>query len=713
MGDPLPTADRPPIYAFGPFRVDAESLQLTRDGEPIALPPKVFDVLVVLLRNRHRVVAKEELFRAVWRDVIVSEDSLTQTISAVRRALGDDRTHAEYIATMPRRGYRFVAPVTELEPPAAAPDDLRRVPSSPSPMPAPAPAAPTSRKRWLVPAALAISAAVIAALVATLVVRRGDASSSTPVYLSLEVPRQVTLTSGGFLSPAGDRVAFIAFDDQSPEPRIWLRTLSGPDARVLPGTEGASLPFWSPDGQQIGFFAGGKLKVLDTRGDIVRTLATIDGGTPSGGAWSSGGTILYAGWRSGLVAIGASGGEPRRVTTLDAAHNEAAHRRPQFLPDGRRFLYYVDSVDATQAGTYSATLEGGDRLRIVPSRAVFAEPGYLLYIQDRLLLAQRFDERAGRTTGDATRIIGNVENASEVSAAGQVLTFGGTTAGQLVWMDRQGQMLEPLNTPAQMHNPVFSPDGRYVAASSTEGDLRGVWLIDLMSGASTRAIPAANGPTWSPDGTQLAYYLDTGGVADIYRSPVHSTNTSEVVLRTREPKTVTDWSRRGTVYVTSSPESRFDLWLLPEAGKPMPLVRTPFNEMQGQWSPDGRWLAFASDESGSWSVYVQSFDAPSSKRAVSPGGGGAPRWRPDGRELFYIAPDRTLMSIDVKAGDTWDGARPQPLFKVPVARGLTSRRNFFAVTSDGQRFLFDADGTREPISVLVNWQTLASSQARD
>src|SRR5687768_15513388 len=171
MGDPLPTADRPPSYAFGPFRVDAESLQLTRDEEPIALPPKVFDVLLVLLRNHHRVVTKEELLRAVWRDVIVSEDSLTQTISALRRALGDDRAHAEYIATMPRRGYRFVAPVTELARSAAAPGDPGRVTASILPATAPPPEVLRSGQRWLVPMAFAISAAVIAALVTTFMLR--------------------------------------------------------------------------------------------------------------------------------------------------------------------------------------------------------------------------------------------------------------------------------------------------------------------------------------------------------------------------------------------------------------------------------------------------------------------------------------------------------------------------------------------------------------
>jgi Tol biopolymer transport system component len=196
------------------------------------------------------------------------------------------------------------------------------------------------------------------------------------------------LTSGGFLSPAGDRIAFVAFDAEAANARLWLRTLSEPGAQALPGTEGASLPFWSPDGRQIGFFAGGRLKVIDTAGGIVRTLATIDGGTPSGGAWSSDDTILYAGWRSGLVATSAAGGDTRQVTTLDSARNEASHRRPQFLPGGRRFLYYVDSVDPAQAGTYNASLDTAERTRIAPSRAVYAAPGYLLSVEEGVLLAR-------------------------------------------------------------------------------------------------------------------------------------------------------------------------------------------------------------------------------------------------------------------------------------------------------------------------------------
>jgi Tol biopolymer transport system component len=302
--------------------------------------------------------------------------------------------------------------------------------------------------------------------------------------------------------------------------------------------------------------------------------------------------------------------------------------------------------------------------------------------------------------------MGNVADGAEVTAAEHVLAFGGTTAAQLVWMNRAGETVEPLNTPVELHNPVFSADGRYVAAASTEGDLRGVWLIDVSSGAATRIIAGANGPAWSPDGTQLGYYRETEGVADLFASPIDSADAAQVMLRTRESKTLTDWSRRGTVYVTSNPQSKFDLWLLPPGGSPQPLVQTPFNEMQGQWSPDGRWLAYASDESGDWGVYVQSADDPPVRRAVSPGGGAAPRWRADGRELFYISADRMLMSMAVTPGETWTGSRPEPLFRVPVARGLTSRRNFFAVTPDGERFLFDADGTRNPISVLVNWQAL-------
>lgn len=689
-------------YSFGPFRVDAASVQLSRDGEPVALPPKVFDTLLVLLQHRDRVVTKEELFQAVWRGVVVSEDSLTQTISALRRALGD----GEYILTVPRRGYRFAATVTEAGPHATAPADITP-PVATVAIPA-ATSAPTGSRWRPAPIVALLSAAAVLLLVASLLPRGNTAPGSTPVYFPLEVPPQVTLTSGGFLSPAGDRVAFVAFDTDAANARIWLRTLSGPGARPLAGTEGASLPFWSPDGGQIGFFAGGKLKVIDIDGETVHTLATIDGGTPSGGAWSADDTILYAGWRSGLVAIDAAGGPPREVTTLDAARNESAHRRPQFLPDGQRFLFSVDSADPAQAGTYSATLAGADRARIAATRAVYADPGYLLYVQDRVLLAHRFDADAGQTIGEPVRIMGNVAPGAEVSASDQVLTFGGTTAGQLVWMNRAGETLESLNTPAELHNPVFSPDGKYVAASSTDGDLRGVWLIDVSSGAATRVIPDANGPTWSPDGTQLAYYRDSEGIADLYRSPVHRADAATLVLRTGEPKTLTDWSRQGTVYVTSNPQSKFDLWMLPgeAGGSATPLVRTPFNEMQGQWSPDGRWLAYASDESGNWGVYLQSSDASPDRRAVSPNGGAAPRWRPDGRELFYISPDRMLMSIEVMPGETWTGTRPRALFRAPVARGLTSRRNFFAVTPDGERFLFDADGTREPISVLVNWQSL-------
>ena len=711
--DALGQDSDPVEYLFGPFRVDVAALELWREGELVSLTPKAFDTLVVLLRNRHRVVRKEELISTLWAGSFVSEDSLTQNITALRRALGDDPHAPRVVGTVPRRGYRFIAPATERRPGDQVPaPPAAEVPSVPVPEPpVAAPAPPPARSRvgqWIGLAA----AAVLGASAVALVELRPAPATSAPLRFTIGAPPDTRLASGGSLSPDGRQLAFVATDPAGIT-RLWVQQLETGIARVLEGTEGASKPFWSPDGESLGFFAAGRVKRVGTVGGPVQTIATTVGLSESGGAWGPDDVILFAGFRSGISAVAASGGQVRTVTELDASGQETAHRWPQVLPDGR-FLFSIYAESAERIGTYVGSRDSAERTRLLPDvGGIYAPPGYLLFVRDRVLMAQPFDARMARVTGTPTPIAGDAfppypnTGAALSAAPGGLLAFGGRAPEMILsWFDRAGKPLGAVTAPTTLVNPSLSRDERYLLA----GTGTDIWLIDLAREAPTRVGPG-NTPLLSPDGSRLAFTSGrTSGIADIYMRLAAGRSEDQLFLRTAENKIVNDWSRDGRylVYASTSPETKMDLWAVPITGdpRPMPLLVSAFNEFQAQISPDGKWFAYASDESGTWEVYVQSFPSPGSKRAISAGGGSEPQWRADGRELFYLSGGGTLMSVDVVPGDTLQVSRPQPLFRtaVPIAGELYTPRNHYIPSADGGRFLITTPGdVQDSITVLVNW----------
>ncbi|MBM3820399.1 MAG: hypothetical protein FJW14_15470 [Acidimicrobiia bacterium] len=698
-------------YHFGAFRVDVASLQLWRGDEVVALTPKAFDTLLVLLRNRHRLVRKDELIHAVWTNSFVSEDSLTQNITALRRALGDDPQDPSFISTIPRRGYRFIAPVVE-----------RNVGDAPAPAPAPAvadaPQAATvpvgAPRRWVWIGLAAAAAASAAAFVAT-IDRPAAAPDAGLLRFTVGAPPGTRLSSGGAVSPDSRRLAFVARDETAGTTRLWVQVLEDGRAEPLEGTEGASKPFWSPDGQSIGFFAGGRVKRVGASGGPVQTLASTVGLSESGGAWGPNGVILFASFRSAINAVPASGGPVTTVTELDASGQETAHRWPQFLPDGR-FLFSVYAERSERIGTYVGSFDSRERTRLVGDvGGIYAPPGYLLFVRDRVLMAQPFDAASATVTDSATPIAADVfapypnTGATLSASAGNLLAFGGRAPeAKLTWFDRSGQPVGAVHSPVTLFNPSLSNDERYLlAGTGTE-----IWLVDLQRDAPTRLGPG-NTPLLSPDGAQLAFTSGrASGIADIYVRPTLGRSEDLLFLRTPENKIVNDWSRDGRylVYASTSPETKMDLWMVPTGtsgdATPVPLLVSAFNEFQAQISPDGRSIAYASDESGTWEVYVQSFPALGAKRAISAGGGSEPQWRRDGRELFYLSDDGVLMAVDVTPGDTLQVGRPTALFRtpIPIAGEMYTRRNHFIPDADGRRFLLTAaSDVQEAITVLVNW----------
>jgi Tol biopolymer transport system component len=647
----------------------------------------------------------------------VSEDSLSQSISALRRALGDDPNQPEYVATVPRRGYRFVAPVVDVREAAAAPAALP-VEAPPRPITPAAPArvaaprrSPTAAGVW----ALMVMAAMAGALIGSRFLPAGaDAVSVGPVRFTLDPPAGTTLQSGGILSPDNRHVVFAA-EDEGGDTRLWVKAFNAADARALPGTEGGLKPFWSPDGRSIAFFGGGSLKRVGLSGDPPQTITNV-GLSPGGGSWGPSGNILYAGWRTGIYLVPASGGTPRLVTTLDPAAQEGAHTSPQFLPDGRHFLFHVLAADRAKSGTYAASLDSRDRVRLLDVDGVsFVAPSYLVYVRERALLAHPFNLETLALEGQPQMLVGNVGapgtgGAISASPAG-LLSFGGGTSGsRMVWFTRAGQVQDAIEVPITLHNAAFSRDGTQLLASGGGG----VWAVDLARNAAARLSDAGTSPFASPDGRQVAFTSDrNGGISHIYLR-TQGSDRDELLLETPENKIVNDWTRDGryVVFVTTNARTSKDIWLLPMAGEartPQSFLVTPFNEIQAQVSPDGRWIAYASDESGRWEVYVQSFPVAGNKRVVSVGGGAEPQWRRDGRELYYLSTTRRLMAVALDLAGPGRIGAPSTLFRAPVWGELNSYRSHFLAAPDGQRFLVDAvepENSRDPVTVVVNWREL-------
>jgi DNA-binding winged helix-turn-helix (wHTH) protein/Tol biopolymer transport system component len=702
-------------YEFGAFRIDVDLCRLTRNQELVALSPKAFDALLMLVDCRNRVVSKDELMRALWPDSFVSDDSLTQIVSVLRRALGDVSSRPELIVTVPRRGYRFAAPVIAIQRNDGAPAPVDPLDDSSerkvSRM--------WTRVPWM-PLALSAGAAATIVLLTTFwghIFPDHSKSLKSPIRFVLEPPADHRIVSGGVFSPDGAAVAFVAQHDTDP-PRLWIHELDKSEPYALPGTDHAYRPFWAPDSRSVAFFAYGKLRTVDLVGNPPQTVADVSP-TPAGGTWNSDGTILFADRLSALYSVSVKSGEVKPVTRLDPAHQERRHRWPQFLPDGRHFLYFAVSDDADREGTYVGSLDSPDRIRILngPSPAMFAPPDRLLYVRDGALVSQPFDSGRLRLTGPSTIVATDVTapamtNGVTISATPDVLTFGGpVTDERLTWFARDGHRFGSVDAPGG--NPMFSPDRHRLLVQTLENGRGAIWLLDDKFDSRTRVVPNGAVPAWSPDGVRIAYTSGkNAGVDDIFVRPAKSDAAEELVLQTASPKHVSDWSPDGRyiVYVETNPRTKLDVWLLPMFGdrRPVPFLVTSANEMQAQVSPDGHWIAYASDESGQWEIYVQPFPTGSGQRhKISTDGGVEPQWRPDGRELFYLDLAQTLTAVPVLTGDGWHTDVPQALFRTAIGPGA-SPRNHYAVGQAGQRFLISsADGGQapQPITFLVNWTT--------
>jgi Tol biopolymer transport system component len=532
------------------------------------------------------------------------------------------------------------------------------------------------------------------------------------------------------LSPDGKHLAFVTGGSVS---KLWVRALDSLTARELRDTDGAGLPFWSPDQNALGFFAGGKVKRIDLENERIVTLADAPAGR--GGSWNADNVILFSAATNGPIwRVPAAGGTPVAATTLNA---EASHRFPVFLPDGRHFLFYVRAAEPKVRGIYWASLDNPEvRERVVETMftGVYAPPGagqsgQLLWMtEEGGLIAQAFDAARGRVSGDPA-LVPNVgllqqlgydrHTALSISNDGTMVYGMSNVRYQLVWHDRQGKPLGTIGEPDAYigDNPRgdgaglrISPDGKRAAvAAARAGDRPNLWTLDLASGDSTRVTTDggnSGGVAWSPNGLQVAYI--TGGAFTDMRSTVFVADTGGAAPRIRLTNTphsqiTPDWSPDGkfVLFQQTSREANFDLWYVSMSGdrKAVPYLQTTHQESRGRFSPDGEWVAYTSNQSGRQEIWVAAFPTPTTNQQVSFSGGENPVWRRDGKELYYRSAEGNLMAMSMDVGGKLRFGTANILFPMMATE--------YDVAPEGDRFLMLTRVRApdvSPLIVLLNWQ---------
>jgi eukaryotic-like serine/threonine-protein kinase len=518
------------------------------------------------------------------------------------------------------------------------------------------------------------------------------------------------------VSPDGRRIAFVALTQNTQ--RLWIRSLESVEAQELPGTDGASGPFWSPDSRELGFFADGRLKKIDVTGG--RPVTLCDAPAPHGGSWSQEGFIIFGSTGKALHRVAAAGGVPTAVTIL--APGELTHSKPSFLPDGRHFFYRAFGTTSSGEPIYISSTESTDRAIVIErpdaSNVMYAA-GYLLFLRGTTLMAQPFDTERLVLTGEPVPVAEQVMTFAaapiglfSASETGVLAYVSGTRAGnQLTWFDRSGKALGTLVDSIRFESVELAPDGKRVAIAVRDPApfTLDIWMVDVARSLQTRfTFDPANEPSaiWSPGADQLAFGSNRSPQPALYFKPSAGPGSERLILASPKRLTPTSWSLDGRflLYTTEEGPAAADIWVLPLSGepKPQPYLETNFREEQGRFSPDGRWVASVSNESGRSEVYVTAFPQPGEKSRLSSAGGRLPRWRRDGKEIFYVAANNVVMAAEVNGqGAAFEVGAARPLFEIPSSPGYG-----YDVAEDGQRFLVNvpADRTsRAPLDVIVNW----------
>jgi len=717
------------VYEFGPYRLETAQRLLLNEGKGLTLAPKTFDLLQILVQSQGRVLTKKELMAALWPDIFVEESNLAFQISALRKVLGIKGS--EWIETLPKYGYRFSAPVSQIDIQPADPPKLTeflqdthlqparrdRELGSGARRPGAMLQIQISAKKFVWPSIAAL--AILAGLYGWFGFRDLNPKQNVVRFL-ISSPPKVTIQDldSIALAPDGSKLAFIG-ESSDGQKQLWLRPLDSLDAEPLAGTEFVTSAFWSPDSAAIAFFAGGKLKRIGLLGGAPQTICDAPGGR---GTWNKNGVILIDGPGAEIYKVPAAGGEPEPATVLDREAQETFHAAPQFLPDDRHFIYFIQSSRTEDTGIYIGSLDSKKRKRVVNSNtnAAYASAtssrredfGYLLYTAGTDLVGRPFNLKEQALVGDpvvvAHRVIvqmtrGIARATFSVSQNGVLAyrTRADTGNTELVWLDRQGRRLSRIGEPSDFSNPALSSGESklVVSRANVPSGSRDLWLIDLPSGVASRftfdPVDTTNA-VWSPDSRNIAFNAVHDRAVDVYLKPVSGTTKAKALLASKENKQIECWS----------PDGRFILyridnktWILPVVGgEPTGPYPMEFPAI----SPDSRWVAYTSNESGRTEVYVQTFPPTEGRWQISTTGGTEPLWRSDGKELYYLSGDR-LMAVDVKTNSgAFESGASKILFEARLES--TRRRSRYQVADNGRRFLVNLPvESSSPVTVTVNW----------
>lgn len=668
-----------PTYAFGRFQVDIGSRRLLREGEAVAVTVKAFDILAALVQEAGRVVDKDELMRRVWPDAIVEEANLSQQIFLLRKALGEDAKDHRYIATVPRRGYRFVAEVTCIRDTAISPPALNRGPEV--------------------------------------------HVSSSPLMLSLSLspgpPLALAPSCPFAISPDGRTVTYIARDGATSV--LAIRRIDRREVVLLPRTEGATSPFFSPDSRWIGYFADGWLRKVPAAGGVPLDICEA-GAECRGASWSCRNEIVFAPTpASGLVRVSADGRHPLPATTLDFAKGERTHRWPEVLPDGRSVLFtiaHARSASFEEAETAVVSLDTGERRTIhrYGCSARYVPTGHLVYLRSGSLMAAPFDPAALMVTGQAMPVVDDVM--TQPTGAGY---FSFSRDGCLVYLTGEahevmqrlvwaGDGVVTASTIAErlIEEPRLAPDGRRIAFGIRKAT-SDIWTHETESGTLNRLTFDGDNfaPIWTRDGTRLTFSSNRNGPCQIFSQALDDADPT-LLVGGEHDLVPGSWSPDGTqlLFTEYNPEKGAGIWVCSPHGDAAPrqLVRSRANTFSPACAPDGRVFAYVSDESGRLEIYVATFPDGGAKTRISVAGGSEPVWSPDGHRLCY----RSGSSVFAVA---MDRGRPRDTTRVCLADGpyqpgaMTGLPNY-DVASDGRLLLVaqsSAIAHPDRLLVTVGW----------
>jgi DNA-binding winged helix-turn-helix (wHTH) protein/Tol biopolymer transport system component len=731
------------FYDFGPFRLDPSERLLLRGGQPVAIPPKAYDLLMTLVARAGRLVTKEDLLKEVWPETFVEEANLSYTVSAIRKALGDESEPYRYIETIPKRGYRFKESVA-----ASGRSVDERTPKR------------LRNRRFNL---LAVTGLVLLLVIAAWILMSSSNNEhrSSVVRLTLTPPEGVTVQNVQ-VSPDGRRVAFVGVDgletdNGSERPRardqhtrrLWVQELDSTAAHPLPGTEGAVNPFWAPDGQRLGFNADAALKTIDLRPGVVRRLCRA---TNAAASWSRDGSILF---QSGAVdqplfLVSDAGGDPAPATRLDATRHELSHAFPYFLPDGRQFLYVVNSLEKQWSGVYVGSLGSPvtHRLLDVDTGAIYAKSGHLLYSRDGVIVAQSFDATRLALKGKPIPIVQDSNSYGnrpiEFSPASRAVPGFGALFGatnnmdqlfgtavfsqsdtgliayavfdpdlyQLEWFNRGGSAIGYVGTPATVQTFDLSSDAGQLAITQLKAGRANLWLYDLSRNVPMQ-ISFANAFESNPRWRAGAHRIVLSSVAQTgQRRVVEIGLNGQQTTILDENVFLDDVSRDGRLLLYRSPQTR-ELKARSLSGDHATLMLHRWQQGarldQSRFSPDGRWVAYNSDESGNFQVYVTPFPPTGERWQMSVAGGVQPIWRRDSRELYYLDHQSVLVAVEIDPANGHPGAS-RPLFRAPVGTIQDGVEQY--ATVDGARFLVmkALERRQRPINVVVDWPAIMSAQ---